>query len=271
MATSDFLSGRLLLFSDEMNSGYCFLPPTPCPQLASEGAPCIMPTFPHLYPERNSSAPCLELQQVPPGPAPESSKLLALLPRLLPSQTSAPVFLSERSSTWSRPGVWLPARLAFLNPGWAKLQPCSEACDESPLPHAPALGNGHFKLPPADLPPSFWTLLTPTATVHLSAAARTTPPAHPHHRAFAHSLLPLWTISFFLVSKWSTLRACLVPSLLDEPLPGGLLLQLKPAARVLSWLPSQSIWGARYLSTFLSQDPLWKLQGVALNRMSMQP
>lgn len=133
-------------------------------------------------------------------------------------------------------------RRSFLNLGLAKLQPCSEAFDESPLPGAPALSRGHFKPPPAEFAPSFRTSLAPTATVGLSAAAQTSLPAHPHHRAFAHSIVPLWTISLFLPIETVHLGARLDPSLLDEPLLSGLLLRLKPAACVLSWLTSQPIW-----------------------------
>lgn len=50
MATSDSLSGGLLLFSDEMNSlALAFFPVRP--QLASEGAARRMATFPHLFAE----------------------------------------------------------------------------------------------------------------------------------------------------------------------------------------------------------------------------
>lgn len=83
MATSDSLSGGLLLFSDEMNSlALAFFPVRP--QLASEGAARRMATFPHLFAELSDRVwgggedpggggwgppPHSTQQEVPPGPA----------------------------------------------------------------------------------------------------------------------------------------------------------------------------------------------------------
>lgn len=112
MATSDSLSGGLLLFSDEMNSlALAFFPVRP--QLASEGAARRMATFPHLFAELSdrvwggggrprgggmgTSTP-LHAAGSASRSSPASSKWQIPRPHLLLSQTPLPVFLSRGSS-----------------------------------------------------------------------------------------------------------------------------------------------------------------------------
>lgn len=147
MATSDSLSGCLLLFSDEMNSlALAFFPIRP--QLASEGVARRMATFlgwgggdPGGGGGGGTSTP-LHAAESASRSSPASSKQQIPLPHLLLSQTPLPVFLSRGSSValypafGSQPDSLASAtvRLTFLNPGLAKFPPCSEAFAESPLP-----------------------------------------------------------------------------------------------------------------------------------------
>lgn len=74
------------------------------PAACSGGSRVHHTFFPHLHAQLSCSAVWVALQQVLPGPDPESSNLQTLLHHLLPSQTSLLMFLPEPSSMQLQPG-----------------------------------------------------------------------------------------------------------------------------------------------------------------------